>query len=86
MIRQRGTCELGDPSPDTLAISVGLILVGGGLLGLVGVGAALVRIVRSRDGRVRLGLVVSVVSVLLGASLFAFASSGPGGWFQYCGT
>lgn len=85
-IRQRGTCELGDKSPDTLVASVSLILLGGGVLGLLGVLACLVGF-RSRMIRGNwTTLIVSATSLLSAIPLFFFANSGPGSWFQYCGT
>jgi hypothetical protein len=41
-IRQRGDCDLGNKSPDTLGISVLLIVVIGGLAGITGIVAALI--------------------------------------------
>jgi hypothetical protein len=46
LVRQRGTCDTGDPSPDTLVVSVLLIVLGGGLLGLAGLVAWSVAVVR----------------------------------------
>lgn len=84
-IRQRGDCELGDPSPDTLLLSIALILLGGGLLGLLGVCLALVNSMKRHHVFIR-DLVMPTISMVGAATLFLFAGSGPGGWFQYCGT
>lgn len=84
-IRQRGDCASGDPSPDTLLVSIGLILLGGGLLGLIGVCMALLNSMKRHHVFIR-DLVMPTVAMVGGATLFLFAGSGPGGWFQYCGT
>lgn len=84
-VRQRGDCEWGDPSPNTLGISVLMILLGGGAVGIIGVMVALFRSVRE-DRLLVWDLVLPACSLLAGASLFLFVNSGPGGWFQYCGS
>jgi len=85
-VRQRGTCEFGDPSPDTLAASVLLIVLGAGVGGLAAVIAAVTGVVR-HGWRVRLPhLVLGLTAVASVAPLFAFAGAGPGSWFQYCAT
>lgn len=85
-LRQRGACELGDPAPDTLALSIGLILLGGGILGLSGICVSLISAARHSHRPLRIGLAVSIASFLLGASIFLFVGTGPGDPFQYCGT
>jgi hypothetical protein len=101
LVRQRGTCDSGDPSPDTAALSVLLILLGGGLLGLVGLVVWSVAVVRgpspSRAAREParparwtppgwLTPALPLLSLLSVLPLFAAAGGGPGAWFQYCGT
>lgn len=76
---------MGDPSPNTLAASVALIFLGGCVLGLVGLCLAVLNAMR-RHHIMMLELFVPMASMLAGASLFLFAGSGPGDWFQYCGT
>lgn len=83
-VRQRGGCESGDPSPNTLAASVSLIFLGGCLLGLVGLCMAVFNAMK-RHHIMMLELIVPMMSMFAGASLFLFAGSGPGDWFQYCG-
>ena len=85
LVRQRGTCDTGDPSPDTLVASVLLIFVGGIVLGLGGLCVSVYRSLSSHHPRT-LDIIMCVASVLGGTSIFLFAESGPGGWFQYCGT
>lgn len=87
-IRQRGDCDAGDPSPDTLAISVVLIVFVGGLCGVVGVVATLVGARRHRWGattalRIALPAIVSLAGFL---AIFLFAGGGPSTWFQHCGS
>ena len=84
--RQRGTCDTGDNTPDTLGISILLIVIGGGLLGLVALVIASVRAVRHGISGQLTALMASVLAVCLVAPLFMFAGAGPGSWFQYCGT
>lgn len=84
-IRQRGDCDAGDPSPDTLLLSIALILLGGGLLGFIGVCMAIVNSLKRHHVFIR-DLVLPTISMVGAATLFLFASSGPGGWFQYCAT
>lgn len=83
-IRQRGGCETGDASPNTLVLSVVLIFIGGCVLGLVGLSLAVFNAMK-RHHIMMLELIMPTVSMFLGASLFLFAGSGPGDWFQYCG-
>lgn len=85
LIRQRGACEHGDPSPDTLVISVYSILIGGGIGGLLVFGFAY-RAFRRRHRREDIApMLVALVAVVMVEPLFLSAGSGPGGWFQYCG-
>lgn len=83
-VRQRGDCELGDPRPDTLVVSVLLIVLGGAGAGIIGLMVEIIRLLKLKHLR-WFPIVVPVCSVLAGASLFLFVNSGPGGWFQYCG-
>lgn len=85
-IRQRGDCDLGDKSPDTLGISIAMIVLVGGLLGLVSLIAALFGVWRHGFASRKWNIVSAVVSILLVGPLFMFAGAGPGSWFQYCGT
>ena len=82
--RQRGTCELGDQSPDTLAISVALILGAGALCGIIGVVLAVGA--RRRHKPWRSSCAIALLSIATVIPLFAFAGRGPGSWFQYCAT
>jgi hypothetical protein len=84
--RQRGTCEFGDKSPDTLGVSLGLILVGGGVVGLIALGLAIAGAVRHGASSTWPAIVVAVAAVASAGLLFTFAAGGPGSWFQYCGT
>jgi len=85
-IRQRGDCDLGNKSPDTLGISVLLIVVIGGLAGITGIVAALIgarhlRITQAlRDAhRVRSGVILrersdtGVIEVPFTAEVIAIA-------------
>lgn len=85
-IRQRGDCDLGDKSPNTLGISIALIFIGGGFLGLISLVSA-IRLIR-RDGWIdgRIALIVAIVSVACVGPVFMFAGAGASSWFQYCGT
>lgn len=85
VMRQRGDCEWGNPHPDTLPASVALIFLGGGGAGFIGLLVGLFRSVRAKH-LVWSRIVVPACSVLAGTSLFLFIDSGPGGWFQYCGS
>lgn len=85
-IRQRGDCDLGDKSPNTLGISIGLIFLGGGVLGLITLVSA-IRLIRHNGWRAgRHALVFAFVAVGCVGPVFLFAGAGPGSWFQYCGT
>jgi H+/Cl- antiporter ClcA len=87
-IRQRGDCDVGDSSPDTLALSVVLIVLIGGLCGLIGIVGALVGRIRRRWSvakTIRVAL-PSVLSLAGSLAIFAVAGSGPSTWFQYCAT
>lgn len=84
--RQRGTCDGGDASPDTLAVSVLLIVLGGGLVGLVAVALAIVRAVRHGVADAWRSLVLALVAVGSVGPLLLFAGAGPSTWFQYCAT
>ena len=88
LIRQRGTCETGDKSPDTLVISVVLIDFISGLCGLVGLVGTVVPAVRHRwtaDRTIRAA--VPALTALAGTlAIFVVAGRGPSTWFQYCGT
>lgn len=88
-IRQRGDCDLGNQSPDTLGISILLIVVVGGLAGITGIVAALVGIRHRRGVQSRYvvaGLVLSVASLGGALAIFLVAGRGPSTWFQYCAT
>ena len=86
VIRQRGTCDDGNASPDTLGLSVVLILFVGGAAGLVALVAAIVAS-RAPDRRLPLVGIVLACAALLGAgSIFVFAGGGPGDLFQNCGS
>ena len=86
-IRQRGTCENGDPSPDTIGLSIVLILFVGGITGLVGVVASLVaRPGPHRTRRRVIGLALSLVALAGAAGLFVVGGRDPGDWFQHCGS
>ena len=85
-IRQRGDCDLGDKSPNTLGISIGLIFLGGGVVGLISLVSA-IRLIRYNGWCAgRQALVAAVVAVGCVGPVFFFAGAGPGSWFQYCGT
>ena len=84
--RQRGTCDTGDNSPDTLGISIILIVIGGGLLGLAALVIALVRVGKRGFRSQASPLIAASLAVCLVSPLFMFAGGGPGSWFQYCGT
>lgn len=84
-VRQRGDCDMGDATPNTLPLSVLLILIGGVVLGLVGTCLTLLNSMKRHHVLLR-DLVLPVAAMIGGASIFLFAGSGPGGWFQYCGT
>lgn len=84
--RQRGTCEFGDNSPDTLVLSVLLILLGGGVLGIVALGVGIVGSVRHGVRSRRVAILAASAAVVSAALLFAFSGGGPGSWFQYCAT
>ena len=84
-IRQRGGCEHGDPSPDTLVTSIYLILIGGGLGGLIVVGLGVRALARRHDRTDIAPMLVAIVALVMIEPLFLSADSGPGGWFQYCG-
>lgn len=85
-IRQRGDCDLGDKSPNTLGISIGLIFLGGGVVGLISLVSA-IRLIRHDGWRAgRHALVFAIVAVGCVGPVFLFAGAGPGSWFQYCGT
>lgn len=83
--RQRGSCEFGDNSPDTLGLSIIMILLGGS----IGLGVALIDAVailrRGWRGRIQ-PLVLGVLAASLTGILFSAAGDGPGAWFQYCAT
>jgi hypothetical protein len=85
-VRQRGTCEFGDPSPDTLVASVLLIVVGAGFGGLASVVAAVTGIIRHGWPARMPHLVLALLALASVAPMFAFAGAGPGSWFQYCAT
>jgi hypothetical protein len=88
-IRQRGDCDLGNKSPDTLGISVLLIVVIGGLAGIAGIVAALIGARHRRRSDVRYlvaGLVLSIASLGGAFAILLVAGHGPSAWFQYCGT
>ena len=85
-VRQRVTCEFGDPSPDTLVASVLLIVVGAGFGGLASVVAAVTGIIRHGWPVRILHLFLALLALASVAPLFAFAGAGPGSWFQYCAT
>lgn len=84
--RQRGTCDSGDNSPDTLGVSLLLILVGGGVVGLIALGFAVAAAVRHGLSATWPAIVVAVAAVASAGLVFAFAGGGPGSWFQYCGS
>lgn len=84
--RQRGTREFGDQDPDTLAVSVLLILIGGGVLGLVALGLAVVGAIRRGVRTSRPAMLLAGSAVASAPLLFVFAGGGPGSWFQYCAT
>ena len=85
-VRQRGTCEFGDQSPDTLVASVLLIVLGAGLGGLAAMITAATGMFR-HGWRARLPhMVLGLVAVASAGPLFAFAGAGPSTWFQYCAT
>lgn len=85
-IRQRGDCDLGNKSPNTLGISIGLIFLGGGFVGLIALVSA-IRLIRHNGWRAgRHALVFAIVAVGCVGPVFLFAGAGPGSWFQYCGT
>lgn len=85
-IRQRGDCEFGDKSPDTLGFSIALIMFGGGLLGLAVIVVATVSAIRHSLREARFALLTGMVSLASVAPLFMFAGDGPSTWFQYCAT
>ena len=88
-IRQRGTCDLGDKSPDTLGISVVLIVFIGGLAGVTGVIASLIGARHRRRSHLRciaVGFILSIASLGGALAIFLVGGSGPSTWFQYCGT
>lgn len=85
-IRQRGTCDLGNNSPDTLGISLALIFIGAGVLG-VSTLVSTIRLIRHTGWKhSRPALVASIISIICLGPIFLFAGAGPGSWFQYCGT
>jgi hypothetical protein len=84
--RQRGTCEFGDNSPDTLVVSVLLILLGGGIVGLVALGFAATSSVCHGILASWRALLLAVAAVASAGLLLVFAGGGPGSWFQYCAT
>lgn len=88
LVRQRGTCDDGDASPDTIGISVVLILFAGGLLGLAAVIGAAVRLVRHRGERAVTPwiLLPGLLSLAGALSIFVFAGGGPSTLFQHCGS
>lgn len=86
-IRQRGDCDAGDKSPDTLAISIILIVLVGGLSGIIGITMMLVATIRRGWTTTAAELAVPSLISLAGAlTIFAVAGDGPSTWFQYCAT
>lgn len=85
-IRQRGTCEFGDASPDTLVISVLLIVFGAGLGGMVATVVAVVGMWRHGWRKRWLHLACGIVALVSIGPVFLFAGAGPSTWFQYCAT
>jgi hypothetical protein len=90
-IRQRGDCDLGDKSPNTLGISILLIVAVGGIAGITGIVAALIGGLHRRGSHDRYrylvaGLVLSIASLGGALAIFVVAGSGPSTWFQYCAT
>jgi len=85
-IRQRGGCENGDPSPDTLVLSIYLILIGGGVGGMLVLVFGLKRFTRQHSRDDIAPLLIALVTLVMVEPLFFAAEAGPGGWFQYCGT
>jgi hypothetical protein len=85
-VRQRGSCDAGDPSPDTLALSVVLILWVGGLAGIAGIVGAVAGGRRAGAGAVVRSMAPAVVSLAGALSLLLFAGGGPATWFQHCGS
>lgn len=90
-IRQRGDCDLGDKSPNTLGISILLIVAVGGIAGMTGIVAALIGRLHRRESHDRYrylvaGLVLSIASLGGALAILVVAGSGPSTWFQYCAT
>jgi hypothetical protein len=87
-IRQRGDCDAGDKSPDTLAISIVLIVLVGGLFGVIGIAGALISAFRQRWRLTTTMLVAGPAFFSLAGCLtiFLVAGQGPSMWFQYCAT
>ena len=84
-VRQRGNCELGDPSPDTLVLSIYLILIGGGLGGVLILIFGIKRFTRQHSRDDIAPILIALVALVMVEPLFFAADAGPGGWFQYCG-
>jgi hypothetical protein len=87
-IRQRGDCDAGDKSPDTLVISIVLILLVGGSFGALGIIGTLISAFRERwtmtaAMRVAGPAVLSLAGCL---AIVVVAGQGPSTWFQYCAT
>ncbi len=85
-VRQRGDCEFGDKSPDTLAISIIMIVIVGGLGGAVSLVSAVIGSFRHGLAPRKLHLASAIVSLISVVPLFLFAGAGPSTWFQYCAT
>lgn len=86
--RQRGDCDAGDKSPDTLAISIVLIVLVGGLCGIIGIAGTLIPAIRHRRTmkEVAQEVLPSLVSLAGALAIFVVAGDGPSTWFQYCAT
>lgn len=83
-VRQRGNCANGDPSPDTLVLSIYLILIGGGVGGLLVLVFGVKRFTRRHSRDDIAPLLIALVTLVMVEPLFFAADAGPGGWFQYC--
>ena len=83
-VRQRGDCSNGDPSPDTLVLSIYLILIGGGVGGLLVLVFGVKRFTRRHSRDDIAPLLIALVTLVMVEPLFFAAEAGPGGWFQYC--
>ncbi len=87
-LRQRGDCDAGDKSPDTLVISIVLIVVVGGLFGVIGIVGTLIYATRRRwtvatTIQAALPAMISLAGFL---AIFLVGGRGPSTWFQYCAT